>query len=83
MATVVVEKPASNRMGRAAALCTAQPSAGAIGSASAGPTSRRASAKPRTVQNAAAATAHRTTTSAFGTFAPSPRVPAQQAGRTR
>ena len=58
MATVVVEKPTSNRMGRAAALCTAQPSAGAIGSASAGPTRRRASAKPRTVQNDAAATAH-------------------------
>src|SRR6476469_4059398 len=83
MANVVVEKPTSNKMGRAAALCTAQPSAGAIGSASAGPTRRRASAKPRTVQNDAAATAQRNTTSAFGTFAPSPCVPTQQLGRKR
>ena len=59
-ASVKVEKPTRQNMESVVPACTANPSAGAIGHASDGTTSR-ATASPGTVHNTAAATAHATT----------------------
>src|SRR5258708_7419618 len=55
--TPIAEKPNSKKIGKAAALCTAQPSAGAIGKASARGKMRRLRDNPSAVQNSNAATA--------------------------
>src|SRR5436309_2609048 len=48
--TLYCEKPVSQRIGSASALCTAQPTVGASGSASVEGSSRRVMALPRQVQ---------------------------------
>ena len=55
--TLNCEKPVSRRIGSARTLCTAQPTVGANGSASAGGNTRRVMALPRQVQNSRAPSA--------------------------
>ena len=60
-AIVAAENGTKKNIGSASALCTAQPSAGAIGNASPPGTRRRVIARPRLVQNSVATAAQRMT----------------------